>query len=344
MNYQSNKPSKAPAGLSSFLAPLSEFLQRDDVTEICINEPNSFFVETHDGWTKHTSDALNFSFLGGLATAVGSFTKQEISSTNPILSGTLPDGERIQIVMPPAVPTGTMSITIRRPSNRTWSLAELHGMGMFENVSTNTTQMSADDSELIELHKSKRWVEFLTKAVQSKKNILVSGATGTGKTTFSKALIPLIPADERLITIEDTVELEIPQANNVRLIYSKGGQGASKVTARELLESSLRMRPDRIFLQELRDATAFYYLRNVNTGHSGSITTIHADSAMLAFVQLALLVKESDAGRDLSRSEIEQMLIQMVDIVVQIKRQEQGRRITEIYFDPARKHANEVAA
>lgn len=344
MNYQSNRQTKAPAGLSSFLAPFSEFLQRGDVTEICLNQPQAFFVETYDGWTHHTLEALNMSFLQGLATAVGSFTKQEISITNPILSGTLPDGERIQIVIPPAVPAGTISITIRRPSNRTWSLQNLSDMGMFEDVSTDTTQMSCEDNDLLELYTAKYWVEFLTKAVRAKKNILVSGATGTGKTTFSKALIPLIPPHERLITIEDTVELEIPHANNVRLIYSKGAQGASKVSARELLESSLRMRPDRIFLQELRDATAFYYLRNVNTGHSGSITTIHADSAMLAFVQLALLVKESDAGRDLSRSEIEQMLIQMVDIVIQIKRVGKERRITEIYFDPARKHANEVVS
>ncbi|NSX56801.1 P-type DNA transfer ATPase VirB11 [Parasulfitobacter algicola] len=344
MNYQPSKQTKAPAGLSSFLAPFSDFLQRDDVTEICLNKPHGFFVETYEGWTHHASETLNMSFLHGLATAVGSFTKQEISTTNPILSGTLPDGERIQIVTPPAVPAGTISITIRRPSNRTWSLQELSDMGLFENVSTDTTQMSTEDNELIELHTAKNWVGFLTKAVQAKKNILVSGATGTGKTTFSKALIPLIPAHERLITIEDTVELEIPQENNVRLIYSKGAQGASNVSARELLESSLRMRPDRIFLQELRDATAFYYLRNVNTGHSGSITTIHADSAMLAFVQLALLVKESEAGRDLSRSEIQEMLIQMVDIVIQIKRVGKERRITEIYFDPARKHANEVAS
>lgn len=344
MNQHSKVQSKAPAGLSSFLAPFAEFLQRDDVTEICLNEPNNFFVETHTGWSHHTSDALNLTFLTGLATSVGSFTKQEISTSNPILSGTLPDGERIQIVMPPAVPSGTMSITIRRPSNVTWSLTELSDMGMFDNVSTDADQISDDDTELISLYQRKEWVSFLTKAIRAKKNILVSGATGTGKTTFSKALIPLIPEEERLITIEDTVELEIPQPNNVRLIYSKGSQSASQVTARELLESSLRMRPDRIFLQELRDATAFYYLRNVNTGHSGSITTIHADSAMKAFVQLALLVKESEAGRDLSRSEIELMLIQMVDIVIQIKRLKQGRRITEIYFDPARKLASEVAS
>lgn len=329
--------SKAPAGLSSFLAPFSKYLQDDDVTEVCVNTPHEIFVETHKGWSQHTSEPLNLGFLTGLATAVGSFTKQEISTTKPILSGTLPDGERIQIVMPPAVPDGTMSITIRRPSNKVWSLDELAEMGIFDNVATKTNELSEVDLALLDAHRGKHWAEFLSLAVRSKKNILISGATGTGKTTFSKALIPLIPLDERIITIEDTAELEIPQPNHVRLIYSKGSLGVSQVSARELLESSLRMRPDRIFLQELRDATAFYYLRNVNTGHSGSITTIHADSAMLAFEQLALLVKESEAGRDLARAEIKAMLFQMVDIVIQIKRLDEGRRITEVYFDPARK-------
>jgi type IV secretion system protein VirB11 len=337
MNEHVNLRSKAPAGLSSFLDPFSEFLQKDAVTEICVNRPHEFFVETHEGWTQHSSEPLNMGFLTGLATAVGSYTKQEISTTNPILSGTLPDGERIQIVCPPAVPADTMSITIRRPSNKTWSLDELAGMGMFENVTTKTSTLSETDQELLDAHSSKHWIKFLKLAVKSKKNILISGATGTGKTTFSKALIPLIPTEERIVTIEDTVELEIPQPNHVRMIYSKGSQGVSQVSARELLESSLRMRPDRIFLQELRDATAFYYLRNVNTGHSGSITTIHADSAMLAFEQLALLVKESEAGRDLTRNEIKAMLFQMVDIVIQIKRLNVGRRITEVYFDPSRK-------
>lgn len=341
MNEHVKVQSKAPAGLSSFLTPFTEFLQRDDVTEICVNGPHEFFVESYEGWSRHTSDALNVKFLTGLATAVSSYTKQEISTSKPILSGTLPDGERIQIVLPPAVPKNTVSITIRRPSNKSWSLAELGKMGMFDDISTETEALSEDDKKLIKLYENKEWINFLTLAVRSKKNILVSGATGTGKTTFSKSLIPLIPKDERIITIEDTVELEIPQPNHVRMIYSKGSQGVANVSARELLESSLRMRPDRIFLQELRDATAFYYLRNVNTGHSGSITTIHADTAMLAFEQLALLVKESEAGRDLARSEIKAMLFQMVDVVVQIKRFGNQRRITEVYFDPSRKHEGE---
>jgi type IV secretion system protein VirB11 len=175
--------------------------------------------------------------------------------------------------------------------------------------------------------------------VRSRLNILISGATGSGKTTFSKGLIKLIPENERLLTIEDTRELVVPHQNVVHMIYSKDGTGTAKVTAKELLESALRMRPDRILLQELRDGTAFFYLRNVNSGHPGSITTIHADSAELAFEQLTLLVKESEGGADLAREDIRSLLKILVDVVVQMKKVDGKFRMTEIYYDPAGRHA-----
>src|SRR3546814_5733950 len=114
----------------------------------------------------------------------------------------------------------------------------------------------------------------------------------------SDLLIQLIPSEERLLTIEDTRELLVPHRNAVHLLYSKDGQGQAKVGAKHLLEASLRMRPDRILLQELRDGTAFFYLRNVNSGHPGSITTVHADSAALAFEPSSLLAQASEGGRD----------------------------------------------
>ncbi len=164
------------------------------------------------------------------------------------------------------------------------------------------------------------------------KNVVISGATGSAKTTLAKALIKYIPHHERVISIEDTPELVIPQPNHVRLFYSKGGQGLSGVGPRELLESCLRMRPDRILLQELRDGTAFYYIRNVNSGHPGSITTVHAGSTQLAFEQLATLVKESEAGRALERAEVLSSLKVAIDIVVQCRRIDGYFRATEIYF------------
>src|ERR1700685_3156042 len=173
----------------------------------------------------------------------------------------------------------------------------------------------------------------------SKKNIVVSGATGSGKTTFTKALIREIPCEERLITIEDAPELVLnDHPNHVRLFYSKGDQGQGKGTPRQLLESCMRMRPDRILLAELRTDEAFDYLRKANSGHPGSITSVHAASAELAFEQLVLLVKQSRAGQELPRADIKELLYLLVDVVIQFGVERHERFIKEIWYDPERKH------
>ena len=181
-------------------------------------------------------------------------------------------------------------------------------------------------------------------AVRSRKNILVSGPTGSGKTTWTKALIREIPPDERLITIEDAQELVLDRhPNHVRLFYSKDDQGAAHVSPRQLLECCLRMKPDRILLAELRAEEAFDYLRNVNSGHPGSITSVHATSAELAFEQLVLLVKQSAAGRELSRADIKDLLYLLIDIVIQFDTQRHQRFIKEIWYEPAVSGATSTA-
>ncbi len=174
---------------------------------------------------------------------------------------------------------------------------------------------------------------FLRLAVRARKNILVSGSTGSGKTTCTKALMLEIPAEERLISIEDARELVLDHhPNHVRLYYSKEGQGDFSVTPRQLLHACLRMRPDRILLAELRGEEAFDYLRNVNSGHPGSVTSIHAASCDLAFEQLMLLIKESEAGKGLERADILALVKQAVDVVIQMELTNHRRSIREIRF------------
>lgn len=314
------------------LLPLSPFLRDRSLYEIIVNRPGKVMTEGSVGWQTHSIPELTYDRLMRLARAVASFSNQSINETNPILSATLPDDERIQIVIPPATIKETVSLTIRKPSSVSLSLDDLDNGGLFADVRHVEENHGQSDQRLIELYRTGAVKQFLSEAVLARKNIIISGATGSGKTTLSKALIRHIPDSERIISIEDTPELVIPQPNHVRLFYSKGGQGMARIGAKDLLESCLRMRPDRILLQELRDGTAFYYIRNVNSGHPGSITTVHADSARLAFEQLTLLVKESEGGRDLERRDIREMLTIAIDIIVQCKRVDGRFQVSEIYF------------
>ena len=320
----------------TLLEPFTRFLAEPNLYEVVVNTPGEILTEGRDGWSRHGAPELTFDRLMRLARAIASLSAQVIDETRPVLSATLPGDERIQIVIPPAVTRGTVSLTIRKPSNVMLTLPDLETGGLFADVRPASAPSDAD-AALKDLHERGAYGEFLKHAVVARKNILISGATGSGKTTLSKALIANIPAHERVITIEDTPELFIPQPNHVRLFYSKGAQGLAKVGPKELLESCLRMRPDRILLQELRDGTAFYYIRNVNSGHPGSITTVHADSARLAFEQLTLLVKESEGGQDLARDDIRGLLTMLVDIIVQCKRVDGKFRVTEVYYEPKRR-------
>lgn len=334
----------ATAGLDLLLKPIQPYLDTPGLTELVINRPGEVGTEIGRAWQWHQEPGLNLLHLRMLANAVANHTRQAITEQNPICSSHLPDGSRIQIVIPPAVHGETVSVTIRKPSPVLMTLANLQDRGVF-----TRTRMVAGldrdpvDDELLQLLHTGNPVAFLIRAVEARKNILISGPTGSGKTTISKALIPFIPEWERLITIEDTLELEIPHRNTVRMLYSKDGNGRSKAGPKQLLESSLRMRPDRILLQELRDGVAWYYLRNVNSGHPGSITTVHANSPALAFEQLTLLVKESEGGRDLGRDDIRALLHILIDVVVQCHAGPDGYAVTEIDFDPDRKKTSRIA-
>jgi type IV secretion system protein VirB11 len=314
------------------IAPLARFLDEPGIFEIVVNKPGEVWIERPDGWQVHAVPDMTFARLEHLAKVIAAWSRQAIDAQRPILSATLPGNERVQIVLPPAVTPNTISMTLRKPSSTFYTLADLQRRSLFAAVKRSRDTAANTDADLADLLEAGDVEAFLRTAVKAHKNIIISGATGSGKTTLSKALIAEIPADERIITIEDTPELVVPHKNAVQLFYSKGGQGAAKVGPKELLESCLRMRPDRILLQELRDGTAFYYIRNVNSGHPGSITTVHADSAALAFEQLTLLVKESDGGADLDRADIRHLLTTLVDVVVQMKRVGGHFRVTEIHF------------
>lgn len=317
---------------------IREYMASPDVTEICINRPGELWIEMRGGWQRVDVPSLTFERARQFCTAVvnESNTGQRITDTDPVVSLTFPTGQRAQFVIPPACDAGKVSITIRLPSRHTKTLAEYQQDGFFEQILEQGSGVTEHDRELLELRARRDYATFFRRAVQFKKNIVVAGATGSGKTTFMKSLVNHIPADERLVTIEDARELFIEQPNVVHLLYSKGGQSTSNVTAKNCMEACLRMKPDRIILAELRGDESFYFIRNCASGHPGSITSCHAGSTAQTWDQLALMVKASAEGSGLEFAVIKRLLMMTIDILVHIKAHAGRRYITGIDFDPER--------
>lgn len=322
---------KSFIALNNYLKPLEQFLSQSDVQEIIINRPQEVWVETF-GIKKYEITELTFDYLRSMASLVAESTEQIITEEKPLLSATLPNGYRIQIIIPPACQINTIGYAIRKPGAIQWTLEEYKQMGTFDNIKINK---SADNSYdiLKNLLEKKNIIEFIRTAVNMKKNIIISGGTSTGKTTFTNSIMNEINTSERLITIEDAREILLTKhKNSLHLLSSKGGQGRSNTTSQDLLEACLRLRPDRIILGELRGAEAFTFLRAINTGHPGSISTLHADSTKGAMQQLKMMVMQ--ANLNIPVSAIEEYIDNVIDIIIQLKRDNGKRFISEIFLSP----------
>lgn len=320
-----------PVYLRSYLAPLALMLERPDVTDIFVNRPGEVWVETIEGGLEmHEAPSLDETTLWRLARQIASLSNQGVSREHPLLSATLPGGERIQIIAPPAT-RGPLAMAVRKQVVADLRLADYETSGAFANLRLNGASDADElDARLSALLDEGRTVEFLQSAVRNRKNIIVSGGTSTGKTTFLNALLKEVPMEERLILIEDTPEIQMGHPNGLGLLAVRGELGEAQVTTNDLVQASLRMRPDRIILGELRGPEAASFLRAVNTGHPGSITTVHADSPRGAVDQLSLLVMQS--GLNMGRSEISEYVRGIVDVFVQLSRREGRRAISQITF------------
>jgi type IV secretion system protein VirB11 len=321
-----------------FMRPLREQLDAEGVTEVCLNKPGELLVETNDGWRIVAAPDMTHERCMSLATAVATYCDQQVNQERPLLSATLPSNERLQIAIPPAVLRGTTSITLRKPPMAIKGLDEFEREGLFERAATTKGEDTGSaqlEQELLHLKEQRRFAEFMRLAVRTRQTMVISGRTGSGKTTFMKGLVEEVPKHERLITIQDAAELTLPNHPNVvHLFYSKDGQGTARVSAKSLLEACLRMRPDRIFLAEVRGDECFHFVRLAASGHPGSITSVHSGSCALAFEQMALMIRETGAGGGLTMKEIKRLLDLVVDVVVQFDRDERGRFISEIHYEP----------
>ena len=312
--------------LESYLAPLAEWLGQEDVTDIYVNRPGEIWVERLSEEPRPIEvPELTQQVLARLVRQIASVTAQGINREHPLLAATLPSGERVQAIIPPAT-RGDIVLAIRKHVSVGLSLDDYRRSGATAKTKiTGSSDLARRGSAIA---KGTDAIELLRGAVLQRRNILVSGGTSSGKTTFINALLREVPPGERLIVIEDTPELQLVHANAVGLIAARGALGEAEVSADDLLIASLRMRPDRIILGEIRGGEAVTFLRSVNTGHPGSMSTIHADSPQRAIDQLALLVLQ--AGTQMSWDDVVQYVRNSLDYIVQLDRTGGHREIASV--------------
>jgi type IV secretion system protein VirB11 len=323
--------------LGAFLTPLEEALERPDVTDIFVNRPGELWLETSTGIERHDNPDLDDASLWRLARQIAAASDQGISREHPLLAANLPSGARVQICAPPAT-RGNVTVAIRKHVVPDLSLADFVANGAFAKVGHAALTQQAIDQDLAAQLADGEIAQFLSNAVRARKSILISGGTATGKTTLLNALLKEAPLTERLVLIEDTPEIQLIHPNAVGLVAVRGKLGEASVSAADLLEAALRMRPDRIIMGEIRGLEAFSYLRAVNTGHPGSISTIHASSPGGAIEQLALIVGQS--GSNLRRSETIAYIHSTIDVIVQLGRSDGKRVVTAIQFPLAREETS----
>ena len=318
--------------LDRALAPIRPWLDDDQVVEICANGPGEVWVERfgQSAMERHDVPELTEAAIRHLTERIAGHSGQSVNEEQPLLSAALPTGERFQGVMPPAT-TGGGAFAIRKQVIKEMALDDYRKLGSFEKVETTAEGALSDvDRRLCEHLDAGRIEEFIRLAVVNSYSILLSGGTSSGKTTFLNAILKEVPTTDRIITIEDTREVKPIQGNYLPLVASKGDQGQARVTVETLLQAAMRLRPDRIFLGEIRGAEAYSFLRAINTGHPGSITTVHADSPAGAFEQLALMVMQ--AGLGLRREEIVHYIKSVLPIVIQQRKIGGWRGTSAVHF------------
>lgn len=309
--------------LDAYLAPFRPWLDRDTVTEIMVNRPGEVWIEdaADPGMKRIETPQIDDRLVQRLAEQVARVSHQGINREHPLLGATLPakgneGGARVQFCGPPAA-RKHWAMAIRRHRRLDLPLDAYDAGPLAPEIDAPLPDPQAEP------------ITFLRAAIRQRRTILISGGTSTGKTTFLNAMLGEIPQAERVVLVEDTPELRLPGDNGVGLVAVKGELGEAKVTANELLQAALRLRPDRIVLGELRGAESVSFLRAINTGHPGSFSTIHANSLRGALEQLALMVMQTGIG--LTRSDTIAYAASVIDVVVQLGRDATGKRtITRI--------------
>ncbi len=306
--------------LDHLLKPLAPWLTDTAVEDIAINEPGKAWIRHHGAW-EGVEIPLGLDDLEEIAILAGALRRQEVGALSPLCATELPGGERLQICMPPAVPSGTISETIRVHEQDVAPISDINQRYLTNEWNKFSVQRRRRNlSKTLAAYRAGDLQRFLELAVEGRLNGLLCGPTGAGKTTLSKTIVSAIPHSRRIVTVEDTLELKLLQPNVVRLLYSKDDLAGTDIEAEDLVQAGMRMNPDIFLLQELRDDAAWSYLTAICSGHPGSWTTIHGRDAADAIRRLSLLVKSSPAGRALERDDLLELISASIDIIIPLEK------------------------
>lgn len=320
---------------SYLLKPIERWMNDDCVSEIILNTPKVIFVERLNHFERIPLPEFDEKRLFQLFRLIANENQQELNTRTPILSGVLQNGSRIQLIIPPVSPNPVFSIRLKRTQQR--SLMDLSKEGYFNaaqpfSLHRNRSQtLDISNKELVCYYRNQEWAQFIALALVQRKNIVISGATSSGKTTFLNACLNAIPAQERLVILEDTPEIQVRHNNSLRLLAYKGQKSLTNVTMQDLVQCSLRLRPDRIIVGEVRGKELLDYVGASLTGHCGSITTIHAENPKIAFIRMCQMYK-LNALPAMTDEDIYKEMKEAVDIIFQLKRTPSGRCLDSVYF------------
>lgn len=337
-------------GLQHRLRLLLPFMSTKGVEEIVVNETGGVWLLKSGRWEYHELPALDLEYLIKLGNNLSRYVHAPFDRTVCSLSAFLPEGQRIEMTHPPVCPDTTRYLNLRIPVENHFEHHDMVNAGYYSRVrhekalsltdadrAKYAEYLTDEQRELWELAVAGKWADFMPLAVQYYQNILVSGKTGSGKTSYLRALIENIDNDERVIVLQDTPETPLPNHPNRNfLTYKKDDGAAEGQTAKQVLVSVMRKTPDRVIMQELRSDEAMYYLSGVlSSGHPGGLTTTHANNPKQAFQRVAMLIKQSADGRGMETRDVMTLLYSTVDVVVQLVRDKAGKRyIPAIYYDP----------